>query len=92
MKRNQSSEGRQTAVELRRSDEEIRRDVTRGLEVALTREAEREAKRIQVRVSDANVRLVGEVASWEEREAIEKGVRETPGVLAVDNELRIEER
>jgi osmotically-inducible protein OsmY len=81
MKRNQSM-----------SDEDIRRDVTRGLETALTQEAKREVKRVHVRVSDANVRLMGEVASWEEREAIEKGVRETPGVRAVDNELRIEER
>jgi osmotically-inducible protein OsmY len=64
-------------------------DVRMAIEEALERRAEREAKKIQVNVSDGTVRLTGTVQSWQEKEAVAAAARFTPGVRSVDNQLRI---
>lgn len=53
------------------------------IEEALERQAQREAKRIGVAVSDGVVTLTGTVRSWSERNAIERVVGFSPGVRQV---------
>jgi osmotically-inducible protein OsmY len=64
-------------------------EVRAAIEQALERRAEREAEKIQVKVSDGTVTLTGTVQSWQEKEAVASAARYTPGVLSVDNQLRI---
>jgi osmotically-inducible protein OsmY len=64
-------------------------DVRMAIEEALERRAEREAKKIEVHVTDGAVRLTGTVQSWQDKEAVASAARFTPGVRSVDNQLRI---
>lgn len=65
-------------------------DVKQRITDALKRNAEVEAKRIQVSVRGGGViSLEGEVESWEERRAAEQAAWSAPGVFAVEDHLRI---
>jgi osmotically-inducible protein OsmY len=59
------------------------------IEDALTRQAIREAKRINVSVDGHTVKLTGTVHSWQERDAAQGVAWTAPGVRAVINELRV---
>jgi osmotically-inducible protein OsmY len=61
-----------------------------GIESALTRQAEREAKRVQVAVENGVVKLSGTVRSWSEKHAIERAAGYSPGVVRVENGLTID--
>jgi osmotically-inducible protein OsmY len=63
--------------------------VRQRIEEALERNAEREAKRIQVEVSDGTVTLSGDVRSWQEAEAVVGSVSHAPGVQTVTDHLTI---
>jgi osmotically-inducible protein OsmY len=65
-------------------------EVRAAIEGALERQAEREARHIQVRVTDGRVRLAGRVRSWKEKEAVLGAARYTPGVREVDDQIRID--
>ena len=60
------------------------------IEAALERRADREARKIQVTISDGTVVLTGNVRSWQEKRAVLGAARFTPGVQAVEDRLRIE--
>ena len=64
-------------------------DLSRKIEEALTRQALREAKHIQVDVDGTTVTLSGKVHSWQERDAAQGVAWSAPGVHAVVNELRV---
>ena len=64
-------------------------DLTKKIEEALTRQALREARQIQVGVDGTTVRLTGTVHSWHERDAVQGIAWSAPGVRAVINELSI---
>ena len=64
-------------------------DLSRKIRDALTRQALREAKHIQVDVDGTTVKLSGTVHSWQERAAAQGVAWAAPGVHAVVNELRI---
>lgn len=64
-------------------------NVSRKIEEALTRQAVREAKHIQVSVDGTTVKLSGKVHSWQERDAAQGVAWTAPGVRAVINELNI---
>ena len=64
-------------------------DLSRKIEDALTRQAIREAKRIQVSVDGSTVKLTGNVHSWQERDAAQGVAWTAPGVRAVVNELNV---
>lgn len=64
-------------------------DLSRKIEEALTRQAIREAKQIQIAVDGNTVKLTGTVNSWHEREAAQGVAWSAPGVHAVVNELRV---
>ena len=63
--------------------------VTSRIEDALKRQAEREAKRVQVEINGTTVTLRGDVHSWQERDAAAGAAWAAPGVRAVINELRV---
>lgn len=56
---------------------------------ALTHQAEREAKGIEISVNGSVAVLRGSVHSWAEREAAQGAAWSAPGITRVDNELRI---
>ncbi len=64
-------------------------NLSRKIEEALTRQALREAKHIQVDVDRTTVKLSGTVHSWQERDAAQGVAWSAPGVHAVINELRV---
>ena len=57
---------------------------------ALTRQAVREAKRIEIAMDGSVVTLRGHVHSWAERQAAEGATWSAPGVSRVNNQLTIE--
>ncbi len=57
---------------------------------ALTRQAMREARRIDVTVEGSEVTLRGHVHSWAERNAAEGATWSAPGVVRVNNQLTVE--
>lgn len=60
------------------------------IQEALTRQAQREARRIEIAVDGSVVTLRGHVHSWAERNAAEGATWSAPGVSRVNNELTIE--
>ncbi len=64
-------------------------DVTSSIEGALKRQAEREAKRVQVDVSGSTVTLRGDVRSWPEHTAAVGAAWSAPGVRKVIDELHV---
>lgn len=65
-------------------------DVQQAIEEALERWAERNARRITVRIEDGKAVLFGAVRSWAERDAIVAAARYTRGVQDVDDRLRLD--
>nr|WP_297355807.1 BON domain-containing protein [uncultured Caldimonas sp.] len=61
------------------------------IEDALTRQAVREARRIEVVVDGSRVTLRGRVHSWAERDAAQGVAWASPGVATVVNELIVED-
>lgn len=61
-----------------------------SIEGALTRRAQREARRISVSVDKGVVTLKGTVDSWAEKNAIESIASFSPGVVQLKNEIRID--
>jgi osmotically-inducible protein OsmY len=64
-------------------------EVRNVIEDALERRADREAERIEVKVSDGMVILSGHVHSWAEKRAVIGAVSHAPGVVTVRDQLRI---
>ena len=65
-------------------------DVRRAILDALERRTEREARRIDVKVSDGTVALSGVVRTWLEKQAILGAVGHAPGVRRVEDHLEID--
>jgi osmotically-inducible protein OsmY len=68
----------------------IERDAQRRILDALHRDADVEARGLQVHVSGHTVTLAGTVRSWLQREAAERAAASAPGVARVDNQLVVE--
>lgn len=64
-------------------------DLSHKIEEALTRQAVREAKHIQVTLDGTTVKLTGQVHSWQERDAAQGVAWAAPGVHLVVNELNV---
>lgn len=60
------------------------------IQEALTRQAMREARRIEVSVEGSEVTLRGHVHSWAEKNAAEGATWSAPGVVRVNNQLTVE--
>ena len=65
-------------------------NLSHRIEEALTRQAIREARHIQVDVDGTTVKLSGTVHSWQERDAAQGVAWSAPGVHVVINELRVD--
>lgn len=66
------------------------RDVRRRIMQALHRNADLDARHIDVAVSDNIVILTGTVGSWFQREAAERGAGSAPGIRRVDNRIIVQ--
>lgn len=64
-------------------------DIRQRIESALKRDAELEAKRIQIKVTDSKVTLEGNVRNWSERQAVERAAWAAPGVASVVDHIRV---
>jgi osmotically-inducible protein OsmY len=64
-------------------------NITQRIQGALQRQAEREAKGIEVIVSGHTVTLKGQVHSWAERKAAQGAAWSAPGISSVVNQLRV---
>jgi len=64
-------------------------EIKKQIQDALVRNARLDAQNISVRVEGTKVILEGPVRSWAEREEAENAAWAIPGVLAVENNLRI---
>ena len=65
-------------------------DLSKRIEDALTRQAIREAQRIEVTTNGGIITLKGRVHSWAEKNAAEGATWSAPGVTRIDNQLTIE--
>lgn len=65
-------------------------DIQKSIQDALTRQAERAAKHLQVLVDGSRVTLKGKVHSWAERQAIQGAAWSAPGVSSVNNQLSLD--
>jgi osmotically-inducible protein OsmY len=66
-------------------------NLSNRIQDALTRQAVREARRIEISMDGSVVTLHGHVHSWAERSAAEGATWSAPGVSRVNNQLTIEE-
>ena len=65
-------------------------DVEKKIHDALSRQADREARRLSISVDGSQVTLRGVVHSWAERDAVQGAAWATPGVSFVVNDLLVD--
>jgi len=66
-------------------------EIKAKIEAALHRRADLDAAKVDVQARDRTVVLRGKVHSWKDRELVEAAVWAAPGVVAVEDELKIED-
>jgi len=67
----------------------VQRDVRRRIVQSLHRNADVDARHIEVTVSGDIVTLTGTVGSWSQRDAAERGAGSAPGIRRVDDQIRV---
>ena len=65
-------------------------DIEKGIREALQRQAEREARQLEVSVEGSKVILHGKVHSWADRRAVQNAAWSAHGVSNVENDLTVE--
>ena len=65
-------------------------DVQHRITAALHRDADIDARHIDVAVVGRVATLTGRVTSWSQRDAAERAAASAPGISAVDNQLQID--
>ncbi|RUR66308.1 BON domain-containing protein [Variovorax guangxiensis] len=65
-------------------------DVEKKIHEALSRQADREARKLSISVDGSHVTLRGTVHSWTERDAVQGAAWATPGVTVVVNDLLVD--
>lgn len=65
-------------------------DVEKKIHDALSRQADREARKLSILVDGSHVTLRGTVHSWTERDAVQGAAWATPGVTVVVNNLLVD--
>jgi osmotically-inducible protein OsmY len=77
------------AIDVKPSHAPNATEIRSGIEGALKRSAEVEARRIQIEIDGSTVILRGNVDTWPERRAAERAAWAAPGVRMVENNLRV---
>lgn len=67
----------------------VPRDVRRRIVQSLHRNADLDARHIDVAITGDVVTLTGTAGSWSQREAAERGAGSAPGIRTVDNQIRV---
>jgi len=67
-------------------------EVRHRIKKALEREADREAEAMEIEVDGTTIRLKGTVHSWIERRQVERTAWSIPGIIDVQNDLKVEGR
>ena len=65
------------------------RDVRRRIVQSLHRNANLDARHIDITVTGDVVTLTGSVGSWSQRDAAERGAGSAPGIRRLDNQIRV---
>ena len=65
------------------------RDVRRRIVQSLHRNADLDARHIDITVTGDVVTLTGSVGSWSQRDAAERGAGSAPGIRRLDNQIRV---
>jgi len=65
-------------------------DVEKKIHDALSRQADREARKLAITVNGSQVTLRGTVHSWTDRDAVQGAAWATPGVTVVGNDLLVD--
>jgi len=65
-------------------------DIQKNINDALVRQAEREARKLEIKVDGSRVTLHGKVHSWAELRAVQGAAWAAPGVSTVENDLTVE--
>ena len=68
----------------------VARDVQHRIIQALHRNADLDARRVEVSVFGGMATLNGSVATWQQREAAERTAASAPGITCVENDIRVE--
>lgn len=76
-------------IQVKSSRKPTSAEVKSGIEAALKRSAEVEARRIQVEIHESTAVLTGTVDSWSERRAAERAAWAAPGVSNVKNNIYV---
>jgi osmotically-inducible protein OsmY len=71
------------------SPKTVQRDVRRRIVQSLHRNADLDARHVEVAVTGDVVTLTGTVGSWAQRDAAERGAGSAPGIRRVDNRLLV---
>jgi len=67
-------------------------DVRRRIKNALEREVDREADKMEIQIDGNTIHLRGTVHSWVERRQVERAAWSAPGIIDVQNHLKVEGR
>ena len=81
---------RQVINDIRIAPPAAGRELKKRISQALYRNANLDAKRIEVSVSDHVARLTGTATSWQQRLAAERAAFDAPGITIVDNQIIVE--
>ena len=68
----------------------VARDVQHRIVQALHRNADLDARRVEVSVFGGLATLTGSVATWQQRETAERAAASAPGITCVENDIRVE--
>jgi osmotically-inducible protein OsmY len=68
----------------------VARDVRHRIVQALHRNADLDARQLEISVFGGLARLTGSVTTWQQRETAERAAANAPGITCVENEIRVE--
>jgi osmotically-inducible protein OsmY len=68
----------------------VARDVRHRIVQALHRTADLDARHVSINVHDGVATLTGSVTTWQQRETAERAAGSAPGIIRVQNDIRVE--
>ena len=68
----------------------VARDIRHRIVQALHRNADLDARQVEISVFGGMATLTGSVTTWQQRETAERAAASAPGITSVENEIRVE--